>query len=71
MIETLQSAGLKSINMMIRDPVANITEQEWFSSKIPLAQQSKVTFDRGSEFIGKDFKKMIKKDYGVKGKTNC
>jgi transposase InsO family protein len=27
-----------------------------------------VTFDSGSEFIGKDFQKMIKNDYGVKGK---
>jgi transposase InsO family protein len=34
--------------------------------KIPWPTQ--VTFDRGSEFIGKHFQKMIKKDYGVKGK---
>ena len=27
-----------------------------------------MTFDRGSEFIGKDFQKMIKDDYGVKAK---
>jgi hypothetical protein len=27
-----------------------------------------VSFDRGSEFIGKDFQKMIKEDYGVKAK---
>jgi transposase InsO family protein len=27
-----------------------------------------VTYDRGSEFIGKDFQKMIKHDYGIKGK---
>jgi hypothetical protein len=27
-----------------------------------------VTYDRGSEFIGKDFQKMIKNDYGIKGK---
>lgn len=45
--------------------VANITEQEWFS-RYPWPTQ--VTFDRGSEFIGQDFQKMIKEDYGVKGK---
>jgi len=45
--------------------VANIAEQEWFS-RYPWPTQ--VTFDRGSEFIGKDFQKMIKEDYGVKGK---
>ena len=45
--------------------VANIAEQEWFS-RYPWPTQ--VTYDRGSEFIGKDFQKMIKNDYGVKGK---
>ena len=45
--------------------VANIAEQEWFS-RYPWPTQ--VTFDRGSEFIGKDFRKMIQDDYGVKGK---
>ena len=45
--------------------VANIAEQEWFS-RYPWPTQ--VTFDRGSEFIGKDFQKMIKNDYGVKAK---
>jgi hypothetical protein len=30
---------------------------------------TQVTFNRGSEFIGQDFQKMIKEDYGVKGKT--
>jgi hypothetical protein len=43
--------------------VANIIEQEWFS-RYPWPTQ--VTFDRGSEFIGQDFQKMIKEDYGVK-----
>jgi hypothetical protein len=42
--------------------VANIIEQEWFS-RYPWPTQ--VTFDRGSEFIGQDFQKMIKEDYGV------
>jgi hypothetical protein len=37
--------------------VANIAEQKWFS-RYPWPTQ--VTFDRGSEFIGKDFQKMIK-----------
>ena len=45
--------------------VANIVEQEWFS-RYPWPTQ--ITFDRGSEFIGQDFQKMIKDDYGVKPK---
>jgi len=45
--------------------VANIAEQEWFS-RYPWP--TIVTYDRGSEFIGKDFQKMIKNDYGIKGK---
>ena len=45
--------------------VANIAEQEWFC-RYPWPTQ--VTFDRGSEFIGKDFQKMIKEDYGIKAK---
>ena len=45
--------------------VANIAEQEWFS-RYPWPTQ--VTYDRGSEFIGQEFQKMIKDDYGIKGK---
>ena len=45
--------------------VANIAEQEWFS-RYPWPTQ--VTFDRGKEFIGQDFRRMIKEDYGIKGK---
>ena len=45
--------------------VANIAEQEWFS-RYPWPTQ--ITYDRGSEFIGKDFQAMIKHDYGIKGK---
>ena len=45
--------------------IANIAEQEWFA-RYPWPTQ--VTFDRGSEFIGKDFQKMIKEEYGVKKK---
>jgi transposase InsO family protein len=45
--------------------VANIIEQEWFS-RYPWPTQ--VTFDRGNEFIGQDFQKMLKDDYGVKTK---
>ena len=45
--------------------VANIAEQEWFA-RYPWPTQ--VTFDRGSEFIGKDFQDMIKKDYGITAK---
>jgi hypothetical protein len=29
---------------------------------------TQVTFNRGSKFIGQDFQKMIKEDYGVKAK---
>jgi hypothetical protein len=42
--------------------VANIAEEEWFS-RYPWP--TKVTFDRGSEFIGHEFKNMFN-DYGVK-----
>ena len=45
--------------------VANIAEQEWFS-RYPWP--TLISFDRGSEFIGQDFKEMIKNDYGIKGK---
>jgi len=45
--------------------VANIAEQEWFS-RYPWPTQ--ITYNRGSEFIGKDFQSMIKNDYGIKGK---
>src|SRR5687767_7612144 len=45
--------------------VANIAEQEWFS-RYPWPTQ--VTFDRGSEFNGKDFQKMLVNDYGIKKK---
>ena len=45
--------------------VANIAEQEWFT-RYPWPTQ--VTFDRDSEFIGKDFQNMIKNDYGIKAK---
>ena len=45
--------------------VANIVEQEWFS-RYPWPTQ--ITFDRGSEFIGQEFQKMIKEDYGIKPK---
>ena len=45
--------------------VAIIAEQDWFS-RYPWPTQ--ITYDRGSEFIGKDFQSMIKQDYGIKGK---
>ena len=44
--------------------VANIAEEEWFS-RYPWPTQ--VTFDRGTEFIGIEFQKMLD-DYGVKKK---
>jgi hypothetical protein len=40
--------------------VSNIAEQEWFS-RYPWPTQ--ITYDRGNEFIGKDFQSMIKNDY--------
>ena len=45
--------------------VANIVEQEWFN-RYPWPTQ--VTFDRGSEFIGQDFKGMIQDYHGVNAK---
>jgi transposase InsO family protein len=45
--------------------VANIAEQEWFA-RYPWPTQ--VTFDRGNEFIGQDFRKMLVNDYGIKRK---
>jgi transposase InsO family protein len=45
--------------------VANIVEQEWFS-RYPWPTQ--VTYDRGSEFIGHDFRDMLVNDYGIKRK---
>ena len=45
--------------------VANIAEQEWFS-RYPWPTQ--IIFDRGNEFMGQDFKDMIKNDYGIKAK---
>jgi hypothetical protein len=45
--------------------VFNKVEQEWFS-RYPWPRQ--ITFDRGSEFIGQDFQKMIKEDYAIKAK---
>jgi transposase InsO family protein len=45
--------------------VANIVEQEWLC-RYPWPTQ--ITFDRGSEFIGDDFQRMIKQDYGIKDK---
>ena len=45
--------------------VANIAEHEWFS-RYPRPTQ--VTFDRGSKFIGNDFKQMLINDYGIKQK---
>ena len=45
--------------------IANIVEQEWFC-RYPWPTQ--VTFDRGSEFMGGDFRTMLKEDYGIKQK---
>ena len=45
--------------------VANIIEQELLCRYPWLTQ---VTFDRDSEFIGLDFRDMIKNNYNIKGK---
>jgi transposase InsO family protein len=45
--------------------VANIAKEEWFS-RYPWPKQ--ITYERGSEFIGKDFQSMLKNDYGMKRK---
>ena len=42
------------------DTVANITEQEWFC-RHPWPTQ--ITFDRGGEFLGKEFQELIKKEH--------
>ena len=42
--------------------IANIAETEWFA-RYPWP--NKITFDRGSEFIGKDFQDMVTEDYGL------
>ena len=43
--------------------IANLVEQQWLS-RYPLPNQ--VIFDRGSEFIGHEFKTMMTEDYGIK-----
>jgi hypothetical protein len=45
--------------------IANIVEQEWFC-RYPWPTQ--ITFDRGNEFMGEEFKRMIVEDYGIKRK---
>src|SRR5687767_12483623 len=45
--------------------MANIAKQEWFA-RYPWPTQ--VTFDRGSEFIGQDFQKMLANNYGIQKK---
>jgi len=46
--------------------VANIVEQEWLA-RYP--RPSLITLDRGSEFIGHDFRDMCVNDYGIKRKV--
>jgi len=46
--------------------IANIVEQEWLS-RYPWPQM--ITYDQGSEFIGKDFSDMVQNDYGIKVKA--
>ena len=46
--------------------VANIVEQQWLT-RYP--RPSLITLDRGSEFIGQDFREMCENDYGIKRKV--
>jgi hypothetical protein len=46
--------------------VANIVEQEWLA-RYP--RPSLITLDRGSEFIGEDFRDMCETDYGIERKV--
>jgi transposase InsO family protein len=46
--------------------VANIVKQEWLA-RYP--RPSLITLDRGSEFIGEDFRDMCETDYGIKRKV--
>jgi len=45
--------------------IANIVEQQWLT-RYPWP--SMITFDQGPEFIGEDFKQMVRDDYGLKAK---
>ena len=45
--------------------IANIVEQEWFYR---YQWPTQVTFDRGTGFKGKEFRKMLVEDYGIKKK---
>ena len=44
------------------DTVANVTEQEWLC-RYPWPTE--ITFDRGGEFIGKEFQELIKDEYSI------
>jgi hypothetical protein len=46
--------------------VANIVEQQWLT-RYPCPYL--ITLDRGSEFIGQDFREMCENDYGIKRKV--
>ena len=45
--------------------IANVVEQYWLT-RYPWP--TRITFDRGSKFIGHEFQQMIKEDYGIKAK---
>ena len=45
--------------------VANIVEQQWLS-RYP--RPDLITYDRGPEFMGTEFKKMVEDEYGIKTK---
>ena len=45
--------------------IANIVEQQWLT-RYPWP--SMITYDQGPEFVGQDFKNMVRDDYGIKAK---
>ena len=44
------------------DTIADIAEREWFY-RYPWPTQ--ITYDRGNEFLGKEFQELVKNEYGI------
>ena len=45
--------------------IANLVEQQWLT-RYPWP--ALITYDKGPEFVGQDFKNMVQDDYGIKVK---
>ena len=43
--------------------IANLVEQQWLSR---YSWMSLITYNKGPEFVGKDFKNMVRQDYDIK-----